>query len=91
MIKDLSSYIYNHINNDILGDTIMNAVEVVYRHSYGYKEEDLQEKLEEVRKINSKRQNCLFPSKIRVDSDTELDIIVLQNKFEKSNSKITKY
>ena len=91
MINELAIYIYNHINNEILGDTIMNAVEVVYRHSYGYKEEDLQDKLEEVRKINSKRQNCLFPSKIRVDSDTELDIIVLQNKFEKSSNKINKY
>ena len=91
MIKDLSMYIYNHINNEVLGDTIMSAVEVVYRHSYGYKEEDLQDKLEEVRKINSKRQNCLFPSKIRVDSDTELDIIVLQNKFENSSKKVSKY
>ena len=84
-------YIYNHINNEILGDTIMSAVEVVYRHSYGYKEEDLQDKLEEVRTINSKRQNCLFPSKIGVNSDNELDIIVLQNKFEKASSKVSKY
>ena len=91
MINELSMYIFNHINNEILGDTIMNAVEVVYKHSYGYKEEDLQDKLEEVRNINSKRQNCLFPSKIRVDSDTELDIIVLQNKFENSSNKISKY
>lgn len=91
MINDLSMYIYNHINNEILGDTIMSAVEVVYRHSYGYKEEDLQEKLDEVRIINSKRQNCLFPSKIGVNSDTELDIIVLQNKFEKSNNKNLKH
>ena len=82
MINELAIYIYNHINNEILGDTIMSAVEVVYRHSYGYKEEDLKDKLEEVRNINSKRQNCLFPSKIGVNSDTELDIIVLQNKFE---------
>lgn len=91
MVKDLCMYIYNHINNEILGDTIMSAVEVVYRHSYGYKEEDLQDKLEEVRTINSKRQNCLFPSKIGVNSDNELDIIVLQNKFEKASSKVSKY
>lgn len=91
MINDLSMYIYNHINNEILGDTIMKAVEVVYKHSYGYKEEDLQDKLEEVRNINSNRQNCLFPSKIGVNNDTELDIIVLQNKFEKSSNKVSKY
>ena len=91
IINELSLFIYNHLNNEVLGDTIMNAVEVVYRHSYGYREEVLEEKLEEVRNINSKRQNCLFPSKIRVDSDTELDIIVLQNKFENSSNKISKY
>ena len=91
MVKDLSMYIYNHTNNDILGDTIMAAVEVIYRHSYGYKEEALHDKIEEVRNINSKRQNCLFPSRIGVNNDTELDIIVLQNKFEKSSSKVSKY
>jgi len=91
IISDLTRYIYDHINNEVLGSTIMQAVDVIYRHSYGYKEEELEDKLEEVRKINSRRQNCLFPSKIRVDSDTELDIIVLQNKFEKSSNKIFKY
>lgn len=91
MLNDLSMYINAYINNDILGDTIMSAVETIYRHSYGYKEEILEEKLEEVRNINSKRQNSLFPSRIRVSSDTEADIIVLQNKFEKSSNKISKY
>lgn len=91
LVNDISLYIYNRLNNEVLGDTIMAAVEVVYRHSYGYKEEELQDKLEEVRSINSKRQNCLFPSKIRANSDAEADIIFLQNKFEKSSNKISKY
>ncbi len=87
MIKDISSYIYNHINNPISGDTIMSAVEVVYKHSYGYQEEDLYKKLEEVRQLNFNRHNCLFPRKIIDKDNNKEELILLENKFHKNNYK----
>ena len=56
LVRDLGNYILNKVNNPISLDKVMQAVEVVYRHSYGYgenyNEDDINELMNLVREMN---------------------------------------
>lgn len=83
LVDEIGNYILKYVNKPISGDTIMKAVEEVYRHSYGYKEEDLHSKLSEVRLYNQKRQNFSFPKRYKEYEDVRKEIYDNEiNKFE---------
>lgn len=83
IIFDLGNYIVSHVNKNVSGDTIMKAVEVIYRHSYGYSEEVLEDKLNEVRQKNKERHDKLFPKRYKMYADGNSEIYDNEtNKFD---------
>lgn len=84
---DLGIYICKKVNKEISGDIIMRAVEEVYRHSYGYTEEQLKDVIEEVRERNIRAHNNLFPKRYKENNDkTEVIYENEINKFEKEKN-----
>lgn len=83
LIYDLGKYIVSHVNKSISGDTIMSAVEQVYRHSYGYSEDMLQQKLIEIIKSNKERQDNVFPKRYKEYLDGRKEVYENEtNKFD---------
>lgn len=90
LLYELGDYLLRRVNKSISGDTIMRAVEVIYRKSYGYNEVDLDRKLNRVRELNMIRQEEQFPKRKIVYSDNREEIFNnTTNKFEiKEENKI---
>lgn len=83
LVDEIGNYILKYVNKPISGDTIMKAVEEVYRHSYGYNEEGLQSKLSEVRSYNKKRQEYCFPKRYKEYEDGRKEMYDNEiNKFD---------
>ena len=83
LVDEIGNYILKYVNKPISGDIIMSAVEEVYRHSYGYKEEDLKDVILDVRQKNKVRQDKLFPKRYKEYEDGRKEIYDNEiNKFE---------
>ena len=83
LVYDLGNYIILKVNKNVSGKTIFDGVREVYKHSYGYKEEKLDEALENVRKYNKKRHEIVFPLRYRINEDSSKEIIMNEhNKFD---------
>lgn len=81
-VYDLGNMIVNKCNKKISSDTIFNAVENVYRNSYGYSENEINERIEQVKEENIRRQNSQFPTRYRINQDGSTEIIMNEeNKF----------
>lgn len=91
LIYDLANYITSHVNKPISGDTIMKGVEEVYKHSYGYSEEQLQTKLIEIRRLNKERQDRAFPKRYKEYNDGRMEPYINEsNKFDIEESSMVK-
>lgn len=77
LIYDLGSYILTKVNKPISSDIIMKAVEVIYRHSYGYKDEDINDVMEIIRDMNGENQCVKFPERYKIHGE----LISKSNKF----------
>lgn len=87
LIYDLGQYILNHVNKEIKGETIIEAVGNVYKKAYGYTEEEWQTKRDEIIYINKKRQEILFPLRYKFNTDGSQEIIANEkNKFDLSTN-----
>ena len=83
LIYDLGNYIVSHVNKSITGDTIMKAVEEVYRKTSNYSEEELQHKLFDIRQKNKERQEKFFPTRYIEYEDGRKEIYDNEtNKFD---------
>ena len=83
MVDEIGNYLLKYVNKPISGDIIMSAVEEVYRHSYGYNEEDLKDAILDVRQKNKVRQDKLFPKRYKEYEDGRKEIYDNEiNKFE---------
>ena len=83
LVYDLGVYIVSKVNKVVSGETIFKGVKEVYKHSYGYKEEELNDILDKVRVDNKIEQNRFFPIRYKVDIDGNKEIIMNENnKFD---------
>lgn len=82
LVYDLGTTILKKVNKRISGDTIFDAVRNVYKNSYGYKEEELDKVLNEVREYNRARHEVHFPTRFKVNKDESIEHIYSENKFE---------
>ena len=83
LIYELGEYIVNHVNKEIPGQTIIEAVTSIYRTIYGYSEEELQTIIPKIIEENKKRQSRTFPQRTYTDSSGEIVKITNEkNKFD---------
>lgn len=82
LLNDLGEYIVSHTNKKIDGKTLFDAIKVVYEKSYGYSEDMLDAKLEEVRQFNELKFLTSFPIRYKIYEDGRKEIIDnIENKF----------
>ncbi len=82
-VYDLGNEIVNKTNKPINSDVIFKAIENVYKNSYGYSDDELQTKLEQIRQENIERQSEIFPTRYRINQDGTKEIIMNEdNKFD---------
>lgn len=91
LVYDLGNYIVSKVNKTVSGKTIFDGVREVYKHSYGYKEEELEIVLEEVREYNKLEHDKYFPIRYKVNEDGSREIIMNEhNKFDFSLDSVKK-
>lgn len=91
LVYDLGNYIVGKVNKTVSGETIFDGVREVYKHSYGYMEEEIDNVLEEVRVYNKKRHDIVFPTRYRVNEDGSREVILNKdNKFDFSLDNVKK-
>lgn len=89
LIYDLGEYIVNHVNKEIKGETIIEAVGNVYQKVYGYKEEEWENKKEQLIEENKERQSKSFPKRYRTNDNGFEEVIMNEkNKFEFNDTDI---
>ena len=82
LLNDVAEYILNHVNKEISGNTIIDAVTNVYRHAYNYKEEDLLPTIQRIIEDNKERQEIHFYKRYQTDSKGNREVIMNEhNKF----------
>lgn len=90
LLFDLGNYIVNHVNKEINGETIMKAVEVIYRTTGIFPEDRINEELEKTKEINRERQVKCFPPRRKYYSDGHVEEDVnWYNKFDLDEHKKT--
>lgn len=83
LIYEIGEYIVNHVNKEILGQTIIEAVSNVYKNAYGYSEEECQIKIQEIIKQNKTRYETAFPKRYKINSNGTKEVIMNEkNKFD---------
>jgi len=83
LIYELGIYIVSKVNKTVNGETIFNGVREIYKHSYGYNDDILDETLDNVREYNKDRHKKFFPIRYRVNKDGSMEIIMNENnKFD---------
>lgn len=91
LVYDLGHYIVLKVNKTISGKTIFDGIREVYKNSYGYKEEDLDNVLDNVRYYNEERQAKVFPIRYKINEDGSKEIIMNEhNKFDFSLNSVRK-
>ena len=83
LLADIGKYLVNHVNKEISGNTIMKAVEEVYRKCNIFPEEQIEFELEKTKQLNKDRQEKCFPPRHKYykDGNVEYDI-EWYNKFD---------
>ena len=83
LVYEVGNYLVNHVNKEIPGEVIIEAVSNVYRKSYSYSEEELDVKMREIIAINKERQERSFPVRYNVCEDGSREVINdVKNKFD---------
>ena len=82
VLYDLSVYIVNHVNKEISGETIMAAVESVYRKTKVFSEDKIEMELERTKDINKKLYEISFPNRKRIYPDEHVETEEYHNKFD---------
>ena len=83
LIYEVGEYVVNHVNKEISGQTIVEAVSNVYKNAYGYSEEECNIKIQEMINQNKTKYEKAFPKRYKINNDGTKEIIMNeQNKFE---------
>lgn len=83
LIYDLGEYIVSHVNKEISGSTIIEAVSNVYKEAYGFDEEEMKVILPKIIEENKNRQEKVFPKRYRIDEFGNKEVIMNENnKFD---------
>ena len=83
LIYEVGEYVVNHVNKEISGQTIVEAVSNVYKNAYGYSEEECNIKIQEMINQNKNRYERSFPKRYKINSDGTKEVIMNeQNKFD---------
>lgn len=69
LLYELGNYIVNNVNKEISGETIMSAVEAVYRYTNIYPEDKIEAELERTKEVNRERQVKCFPPRHKYYAD----------------------
>lgn len=90
-IDEVGEYVVTKNNNYVSGETLMSAIENVYEKAYGYSEEGLASKMQEIIECNKERQRKCFPIRYKVLVDgTKIPIENEVNKFDINPNKISR-
>ena len=88
VLYDLGNYIVDHVNKEISGETIMQAVSEVYRKCHVFPEDRIQYEIEKTIKDNKVRQASSFPKRNKYYADgTIVEDSEYKNKFDFANIK----
>lgn len=83
LIYEVGEYLVNHVNKEISGEVIIEAVSNVYKNAYGYNEEEYQEKIKETIKVNKDRHEKAFPIRYKITEEGTKEVIMnSKNKFD---------
>lgn len=83
LIYEVGEYLVNHVNKEIPGEIIIEAVSNVYKNAYGYNEEEYQEKIKETIKVNKYIYEIAFPVRYKITEDGTKEVIMnSKNKFD---------
>lgn len=93
LIYELGIYILDHVNKEISGEIIMEAVENVYKKAYGYSEQQGKIKIASIIEENRIRQEQQFPKRYKINENGIKEVIMNdKNKFDlKQNIKKLKH
>ena len=69
LVYDLGIYIVSKVNKSVSGETIFKGIREIYKHSYGYKKEDLDDVLDKVREYNKVSHSKFFPVRYKINDD----------------------
>lgn len=69
LLEEVGSYIVEHVNKEVSGKTIMEAVETMYRELNVFPEDRIDIELETIREDNSERQAKAFPPRHKYYAD----------------------
>jgi len=90
-LEYIGEYIVSNVNNKIKGETLKDAITVLYRDCYHTKPEELEEKVNEVMEYNKNMYELFFPKRYRImDDGSKIPIDEYENVFdmgEKGRSK----
>ena len=83
LIYDIGEYILNHVNKEISGSTIIEAISNVYKYAYNYSDEDLLPTIQKIIEDNKNRQEKSFLKRYRTDSEGNQEVVMNEhNKFD---------
>ena len=83
LLNDIAYYILNNVNHEISGETIMSAVENMYRKLNIYDEDTLDSILDDIIDTNIERQNYEFPLRFKTFNNGYSEIYDnTENKFD---------
>lgn len=83
LVYEVGIYTLEHVNKEISGKTIMEAVSSVYKEGYGYSEEEITKMIPKIIEDNKKAQERKFPQRYQIDElGNKKNIMNENNKFD---------
>ena len=82
LVYDLGDYILNHVNKELSGKKIEEALVNVYTNAYGLSQEEADKKVSLIMEENIERQVKCFPKRYKIKDD---DFEVIMNENNKFN------
>lgn len=87
LVYDIGEYLIEHVNKEISGEVIIDAVRVVYEKVYGYSGIKLDNEINRIININKKRQEKMFPVRYNILDDGSKEVYYdVENKFDMKNN-----
>lgn len=91
VLEYIGEYVVSNVNNKIKGETLKDAITVLYRDCYHTDEEILDDKVNEVMDYNKKMYELCFPKRYRImDDGSKIPIDEYENVFEISEKGMSK-